>query len=208
MAVINIGTANGSEIGNPQTGDFYLFLDSENSDLLTRRNDSGVDTVYGTGGGIDQLGWVAVSDTTYTSGSPLSILSGVDTVLDFNVDTSNDTYAPSGYDVTDFFNGETSRVLSPTVGNAYNFRMTFKCVPSDNSRQLVTSYSIGTGVGSQIVIDQRSHELRLSGSPSFISSTSLVYSLSTFVTNGMQIILNANTDCDIYDIDLVINRTS
>jgi len=164
--------------------------------------------VTSNGGGINQLGWVALTDSTYTSGSPLSILSGVDTVLQFNADSIIDTYAPNGYTYLDFFDAPNNRITSPILGGAYDFRVTFKCTPSANSRQLNTKYSIGTGVGSQIVIDQRSSELRTSGTPSNISITSLVYSLSTFLTNGMEIILNANTNCDVYDIALVINRTS
>jgi hypothetical protein len=202
------GIKDGSLIGNPNGGDYYRFMDSNNGDLLTIRDSSGVDTVYGTGGGINQLGWVALTDTTYTSVSPLSISSGVDTVLQFNADSTIDTYAPNGYTVSDFFDAPNNRIISPILGSAYDFRITFKCTPSANSRQLVTKYSIGTGVGSQIVIDQRSSELRTSGTPSNISITSLVYSLSTFLANGMEIILNANTNCDVYDIALVINRTS
>ena len=208
MAIIDLSTADGTTIGNPSPDNFYVFLDSNNSNLLTKRDSSGGDTVYGTGGGIDQLGWVAITDTTYTEGSPFTILSGVDTVLRWNIDSSIDTYAPSGYDVDDFFDDTNWRVKSPAVGNAYDFRLTFTCKPSANSRQLVTSYSIGTGVGSQIVIDQRTSELRTSGTGSYISMTSLVYSLDTFLANGMEIILNANTNCDIYDIAMVINRTS
>jgi len=202
------GIKDGSTIGNPSTGNYYRFMDSNNSNLLTIRDSSGTDSVYGTGGGIDALGWVAITDTTYTSGSPFTISSGVDTALRFNLDSTIDSYAPNGYSDTDFFDDTNYRVLSPVVGAAYDFRLSFQCVPSANSKQLVTSYSIGTGVGSQIVIDQRSSELRTSGSPSYISMTSLVYSLDTFIANGMEIILNANTNCDIYDIGMVINRTS
>jgi hypothetical protein len=37
MALINMGTADGSTLGNPQAGEFYLFLDSNNGSQLTRR---------------------------------------------------------------------------------------------------------------------------------------------------------------------------
>jgi len=202
------GIKDGSAIGNPSTGNYYRFMDSNNSNLLTIRDDSGTDTIYGTGGGIDALGWVAITDTTYTSGSPFTISSGVDTVLRFNLDSTIDSYAPNGYSDTDFFDDTNYRVLSPVVGAAYDFRLRFKCVPSANTKVLTTSYSIGTGVGSQIVIDSRSTDLRTSGTATSVSMTSLVYALDTYVANGMEIILNANTDCDIYDISMVVNRTS
>lgn len=47
MANIQMGTADGSTIGNPPTGDFYIFIDSNNSDAYTLRNSSGTDTILG-----------------------------------------------------------------------------------------------------------------------------------------------------------------
>lgn len=206
MALINIGTADGSTLGNPEAGNFYLFVDSNNSNLLTRRSSDGTDLVYGIGESIDQLGWIAVTDTTYTSGSPFAITANADAVLDFNNDSIIQTYAPNGYTVSDFFNDTTNRILSPQVGYAYMFRLTFKCLPANNSRVLNVSYSIGTDINNQIVIDSRSSELRSSASATNFSSSSLIYSLQTFITNGMQIILNADTNASVYDISMVISR--
>jgi len=205
-ALIDLGTADGTTIGNPQSGGYFLFLDSNNNNLLTKRDSSGVDTIYGTGGGIDQLGWVTMTDETQTSGSPFSLPSNTDTVLTFTADSTIDTYAPEGYDVDDFFDDTANRITSPLLGASYIFRITFLCTPSANSRQLLTKLSIGTGVLSQIVIDQRSSELRISGSPSAISISTLIYSLDTFLLNGLEIILNANTNCDVYNINFVLSR--
>jgi len=49
MAIIDFGTANGLTIGNPASGNYFLFLDSNNADLLTRRDSAGVDTLYASG---------------------------------------------------------------------------------------------------------------------------------------------------------------
>ena len=56
MALIQLGTADGSIIGNPTGTDYWFFNDSNNPDptgeaQFTRRDSSGVDIVYGTGGG-------------------------------------------------------------------------------------------------------------------------------------------------------------
>jgi len=45
-----MGTADGSTIGNPPTGEFFVFLDSNNSDSYTLRDDAGTDTILGGGG--------------------------------------------------------------------------------------------------------------------------------------------------------------
>jgi len=208
MALIDLKTQDGSLIGNPDAGNYFIFLDSSNANLLTTRDSTGADTVYGTGGGLDNLGWAAFTDTTYTSGSPFTITSGVDTALRFNLDNTLDAYAPTGTDINTYFDDTTWRVKTPAVGQAFDFRLRFKCVPSANTKVLNTTYSIGTSVGSQIIVDGRSTDLRTSGVATNVSMTSLLYTLDTFLANGMQIILNANTNCDIYDISMVINRTS
>lgn len=49
MAILDMGTAPASTIGNPTTGNYFIFLDNENSDRLTTRDEFGVDTVYTAG---------------------------------------------------------------------------------------------------------------------------------------------------------------
>jgi hypothetical protein len=53
MALIQLGTADGATIGNPTGTDYWFFNDSNNPDptgeaQFTRRDSSGIDTVYGT----------------------------------------------------------------------------------------------------------------------------------------------------------------
>jgi len=47
MANIQMGTADGSSIGNPPVGDFYIFIDSNNSNSYTLRDSAGTDTILG-----------------------------------------------------------------------------------------------------------------------------------------------------------------
>jgi len=49
MAILDMGTAPASTIGNPTTGNYFIFLDNENGDKLTTRDELGVDTVYMSG---------------------------------------------------------------------------------------------------------------------------------------------------------------
>ena len=49
MALLDMGTADGSTIGNPSMGNYFIFLDSNNNDLLTTRDDNGIDTLYESG---------------------------------------------------------------------------------------------------------------------------------------------------------------
>ena len=49
MANIQIGTAAGTTLGNPPSGDFYIFIDSDNSNKYTLRDSIGTDTILGGG---------------------------------------------------------------------------------------------------------------------------------------------------------------
>ena len=208
MALINMGTADGSTLGNPSAGEFYLFLDSNNGSQLTRRNSSGTDLVYSIGDGIDALGWIAVTDTTYTSGSPLNLTASTDTLLDFHVDTVEETYPPNGYTNTDFFNETTSRITSPITGAGYVFRFTFDITPQQSNRTIDVTFSTGVDISNQVVIDKRSTGLISNGGTNFISSTSFFFATGTFITNGMQIILNCTTNAAISNIQMVLSRVN
>lgn len=47
MANIQIGTAAGTTLGNPPSGDFYIFIDSDNANAYTLRDSAGTDTILG-----------------------------------------------------------------------------------------------------------------------------------------------------------------
>jgi len=49
MAKIDFATVDGTALGNPDVGRYFIFLDSSNSDRLTKRDSAGVDTVYTSG---------------------------------------------------------------------------------------------------------------------------------------------------------------
>jgi len=62
MANIQMGTADGSMLGNPIAGDFYIFIDSNNANKYTLRNSAGTDTILGGGVSGDLLSTNNLSD--------------------------------------------------------------------------------------------------------------------------------------------------
>lgn len=82
MAKIQLGTENGATLGNPPSGDYWFFNDSNNSDQYTRRNSSGIDVVFGAGGGgfSPSLRNVSSTDTFATAGETINCTSGTFTV--------------------------------------------------------------------------------------------------------------------------------
>lgn len=51
MAKIDIKIEDGSVLGNPAVDNYFVFFDSNNSDLLTTRDSTGTDTTYVAGAG-------------------------------------------------------------------------------------------------------------------------------------------------------------
>ena len=65
MAILDMGTAPASTIGNTTIGNYFIFLDNENSDRLTTRDSSGTDTIYTAGVIPTEL--IDLTDVLYTS---------------------------------------------------------------------------------------------------------------------------------------------
>jgi len=98
MAILDMGTAPASTIGNPTAGNYFIFLDSDNSDLLTSRDSLGVDTVYGSGvvsvknsieidaGDLQLVGDVLTPGSTKYYGTDKTGTRGFYSFQNFNVD--------------------------------------------------------------------------------------------------------------------------
>ena len=69
MANIQMGTAAGTTLGNPPSGDFYIFIDSDNANAYTLRDNTGADTILG---GATNLGATA-------DGTSLTVTSSIGT---------------------------------------------------------------------------------------------------------------------------------
>ena len=112
MALIDLGTADGSTIGNPAVGNYYLFLDSNNSNLLTTRDGTGTDTTYVSGGGgggntvlvtqESDLPTTPVANTTYiingiiTYTNPITVTNEGVTFLGYDRDKDGLNYTGTG----------------------------------------------------------------------------------------------------------------
>ena len=149
-------------------------------------------------------GWQQITDTTYTSGAPLAIASGVTGKLLTGTVTEINTQLPSG--VTTFWNNTTDKLIAVNNGDAFTLSLRFKA-KMDVANGL-TDVGINIG-GSLNVISQETLvfskgagvEQRFDIDLSYFTGT-------TFIANGGDIeITPLNGDISIYDIVLVIIRT-
>jgi hypothetical protein len=113
MALIQMKTANGSTIGNPTTGDFFIFIDSNNSNKYTLRDSSGTDTILG-GGAVGTLyglySQIVQAPTINTTGEQSLIATGIgDGVGSVSVPAN-------GFSVGDSFHGKIGGKINATGG--------------------------------------------------------------------------------------------
>jgi len=111
MANIQIGTAAGTTLGNPPSGDFYIFIDSDNANKYTLRNSAGTDTILGGGVAATLYGLYSQtvqSATINTVGEQSIVGSGVGALT-----------VPAGFfTVGDSYHGKIGGVLNATGGGS------------------------------------------------------------------------------------------
>jgi hypothetical protein len=149
-------------------------------------------------------GWAVYRDTTYTSGSPLTITQGsTDTILN---DGGNniDTYLPTN--VTTFYNESTNKITPQNVGDYYILTIRFKAQNTNVFGYATVGVDIGGSLGvrfKEVIIFPKG----VSTTHDF-SIEMPFYSLDTFIANGGIPKLNAELgNVTMWDIEFQIART-
>ncbi len=152
----------------------------------------------------NMTGWARYLDTTYTSGSPLSIASGVRATLTNNANNKLETQLPT--DATKFFDETTQKFIAINNGDSYNISIRFKAKIDVNNGYFDIDLDIG---GTQGIISQESVIFtRALNTEQRFDIDLVLFSGSTFVSNGGTLsITPKNGDMEIYDISFVIVRT-
>ena len=152
---------------------------------------------------LDHRGWEQVSDTQYTSGSPLVINQNVRTLVPNNAGAIINSQIP--LDITTFWDPINSKFIPDRVGDFYILRYSGVIVANNNNTYATLELDIG---GSQGVIWTRDIALTKGANvPVEFAIAIPLYTLQTFVTNGGQFYIETTRRCDLYDISLVVFRT-
>lgn len=149
-------------------------------------------------------GWASYADSVWTEQSPFSILSGNTAVLDNNANTNIETYLPIG--VSTFYDGLNNKILVENIGDSYTISIRFRAKTSDNN----DFFDIGLDVGGtqNLILTETKLFHKGADTEQVFNLTFVVFSLNTFVANGGQIKISANTgNLSIYDINYLIVRT-
>ena len=154
-------------------------------------------------------GWAQYIDGEYTSGSPLSVNnSKVQITVNPTIGAGSkiETYLPAG--VGEFWDDTNNRIQAQKEGDAYTVRLNFTGDPAGVSDFGQIIFDIGDGAP-DIPIATRTVSFA-KATATTVSTTTSLFSLSTFVANGCKIYFDTSDsgdNVDIYDISVVITRT-
>lgn len=149
-------------------------------------------------------GWVQITDSTYTSGSPQAITASTRTKLDINVDSVIESQAPFGTTAETFYNSTSKKIFGESSGDSYIFRLQMTVDPATTNGAMDLELDIG---GAQGVIFERTTTFPKGSAPFQYTTSNLYYTLGTFQANGGDLYVTPTVNVDIYDISLVITRT-
>lgn len=149
-------------------------------------------------------GWAVYNDTTYTTGSPFTVVDGAAAVdMPNNAGSKIETQKP--FDITTFYDGT---VITGREGDGLNLTFEFKARPAGTGTnpRITVSIDIGGAIGELYPCDFVLS--KGNGIEHNIVMSYNVYTLDTWEANGGTVKVSAiNEDIEIYDIRYVITRS-
>ena len=149
-------------------------------------------------------GWGSYEDTTYTSGSPFTVIDGATAVdLPNNKGTAIESQIPT--DITTFYDGT---VITGRYGDGINLTIDFKCKPTTSAANPRLTVAIDIGGGIPELYTRDFVLAKGSGVEHNYLSSFNAYTFDTWEANGGTLKISAdNDDIEVYDIRYVITRT-
>jgi|PlaIllAssembly_1097288.scaffolds.fasta_scaffold00074_5 hypothetical protein len=149
-------------------------------------------------------GWEQITDTTYTVGSPLVILSGVTGKIQTGTVTKIQTQLPTG--VATFWDATTDKLLAVNNGDAFTLSLRFKA--KMNVANGICDIAINIGGTLNKISDETILFSKGSDVEQNFDIDLSYFTGSTFLANGGTIeVIPTNGDVSIYNIVMVVIRT-
>ena len=151
----------------------------------------------------DFTGWSEYRDSTYTTGSPLTLVDGVKIDLPNNKGITDESQKP--IDIPTFYNGT---VITGRNGDDISITIEFKCRPTTAAAdvRVFTAIDIGGSIGEIYPL-----EIGLSkgsGVEHYFNKVIEGFTKGTWEANGGTVKIEAiNSGVEVYDIRYVIKRT-
>lgn len=149
----------------------------------------------------ESTGWAYYQDSLYTSGSPLSISSGVRTQILINGSGSatRTAFLPGG--TTALWDG--TKITPIKYGDNYICRLDFEVNPASNNQHLDVELQVDTG---NIIFSYSLPLTKGAGSDMQFALTIPAYVGNTFLANGGKIFFTPSGNCTFYNFGIFISR--
>jgi hypothetical protein len=152
-------------------------------------------------------GWINVADAQYTSGSPISIASGVKTqiTIDGLGAATNTAYADGM--PSDVWSGNKFRPSG--LGEAYNLRITCTVTQTTSGTGNFVTFDadIGTDETPFLSASQSVPLIKGQGNATLITIAAPFFTLDTFGRNGARLFLTPSVDITAHSFAIFIQRT-
>jgi len=153
------------------------------------------------------MGWAMYVDSTYTSGSPLSVAgTSVQITNDGLGVGTNTSYLPP--DSVTLWDTSTNKIVSYTIGNSFDLRLGFKSKVNSANSYFDIIFDIGDPSGVVIAANTLVAPKGNGVETSYFVDIP-IFSLDTFVANGCKIFADSTESghtYTIYDITLMIKQ--
>lgn len=150
-------------------------------------------------------GWAQYIDSTYTSGSPFTILSTTTDTLENNANGVINGQKP--IDATgELYNSTTKKVMPIDTFDAYILEIRFTAVSTANFDHFEVGLDIGGSLG--VITKQTQTFSKNAGTAQEFKVTFSYFTGATFVGNGGAVVITTNGgDVSFYDINYLVTRT-
>lgn len=147
------------------------------------------------------LNWAQYADTQFDTNTRLTVSAQTSVTMPNNALNNITSYMPSG---VAFYDG--SKITPQSTGETYELRVNFSANSSTVNNYIIVSLDIG---GTQGVILERTISFpRGNNIDHAFSTTSILFALNTFVTNGGTLSIYCEDEIDIWGVSYVIVRTA
>lgn len=150
------------------------------------------------------FGWANYSDSQYTAVSPLSITAGSRTLITNNTGgtSTNETYLNESSSLW-----ENDALYPVAVGDTYDVRVSFYCVPSSNDQDITLDLDIGTGGSSIKIYEETRRMLKGAGQVNSFVFAIPIFALDTFFANKGRFYITPSSNITFYGCAIFITKT-
>jgi len=150
----------------------------------------------------NNTGWAHYFDSTYTSGSPLALSTGVRTKVTIDGLGAGTETASIAVGDTNYWNTTTNKVTPTALNDAYSVVFRFKATTTASKPYFDIEFDIGGGIGVSSSLTRE--VIKGSSAVNWFDLSSVFHVNSTFLANGAEIYFNSSATINIYDMNIMI----